>query len=183
VTDPAIRLLLADVDGTLVTPDKQLTDRAVAAVGRLGESGIAFALTSGRPPRGMEMLFGPLAVTTPVSAFNGGMVVGSDLSVIEQRTVPEAIVGPVLELMAAAGLSTWVYRKTEWNVLDVGGPHVAHEAAPPPRGRGRWVSGERHRTPGTDQAGQISPHLLGDGLSRQSPERGDLGIESSCQSR
>ena len=46
----AIRLLLADVDGTLVTPDKELTDRAVDAVRRLGDAGILFAITSGRPP-------------------------------------------------------------------------------------------------------------------------------------
>ena len=45
----AIRLLLADVDGTLVTPGKVLTDQAIGAVRRLGEAGILFALTSGRP--------------------------------------------------------------------------------------------------------------------------------------
>jgi hypothetical protein len=53
--ESAIRLLLADVDGTLVTPDKVLTERAVQAVHRLGEVGILFAITSGRPPRGMLM--------------------------------------------------------------------------------------------------------------------------------
>jgi hydroxymethylpyrimidine pyrophosphatase-like HAD family hydrolase len=47
VTD-TIRLMLADVDGTLVTPDKELTDGAVVAVRRLGEAGILFAITSGR---------------------------------------------------------------------------------------------------------------------------------------
>ena len=51
-----IRLLLADVDGTLVTQDKVLTDQAVAAVDRLRDAGVLFAVTSGRPPRGMEML-------------------------------------------------------------------------------------------------------------------------------
>ena len=50
---PAIRLVLSDVDGTLVTQAKELTPRAIEAVRRLGEAGIMFALTSGRPPRGM----------------------------------------------------------------------------------------------------------------------------------
>ena len=49
---PSIRLLLADVDGTLVTQDKLLTERAIEAVRGLGDAGILFALTSGRPPRG-----------------------------------------------------------------------------------------------------------------------------------
>ena len=56
---PDIKLLLADVDGTLVTEDKVLTERAVAAVKALREAGIRFAVTSGRPPRGMAMLTGP----------------------------------------------------------------------------------------------------------------------------
>src|SRR5262247_3868637 len=55
-----IRMLLADVDGTLVTQDKVLTDRAIAAVGKLEQAGMLFAVTSGRPPRGMSMLIEPL---------------------------------------------------------------------------------------------------------------------------
>ena len=69
-----IRLLLADVDGTLVTRDKVLTDRSTAAVHRLHDADILFAVTSGRPPRGMEMLI-ELALDTPLAAFNGGVIV------------------------------------------------------------------------------------------------------------
>ena len=67
-------LLLSDVDGTLVTKDKALTARSVEAVRALHEAGIHFAVTSGRPPRGMEMLVEPLALATPIAAFNGGLV-------------------------------------------------------------------------------------------------------------
>ena len=42
---PPIRLFLADVDGTLVTNDKVLTDRAIAAVAKLRQAGILFAIT------------------------------------------------------------------------------------------------------------------------------------------
>jgi hydroxymethylpyrimidine pyrophosphatase-like HAD family hydrolase len=55
-----IRLFLADVDGALVTKDKVLTEAAMAAVRELDHAGIAFAITSGRPPRGMSMLIEPL---------------------------------------------------------------------------------------------------------------------------
>jgi hydroxymethylpyrimidine pyrophosphatase-like HAD family hydrolase len=48
-----ISLVLADVDGTLVTAEKVLTPRATAAVKALQAAGIAFAITSGRPPRGL----------------------------------------------------------------------------------------------------------------------------------
>jgi haloacid dehalogenase-like hydrolase len=46
-----ISLVLADVDGTLVTEEKVLTKRAQNAVGALQSAGIRFAITSGRPPR------------------------------------------------------------------------------------------------------------------------------------
>jgi Cof subfamily protein (haloacid dehalogenase superfamily) len=127
--DSTIKLLLADVDGTLVTPDKALTDRAVDAVRRLGEAGILFAITSGRPPRGMSMLIEPLNLTTPIAAFNGGILVNRDMSVIEQRVIPEDLVVPVAELNASFGLDTWVYRGADWYVPDPKGAHVARETA------------------------------------------------------
>ncbi len=127
--ESAIRLLLADVDGTLVTPDKVLTDRAIEAVRRLHEAGILFAITSGRPPKGMSMLIEPLAITTPIAAFNGGILVNRDMSVIEQRVVPEDLVAPVAELFGSFGLDTWVYRGADWYVPDPHGAHVAKESA------------------------------------------------------
>ncbi len=127
--DSAIRLLLADVDGTLVTPDKILTERAVQAVRRLGKAGILFAITSGRPPRGMSMLIEPLDLTTPIAAFNGGVLVNRNMSVIEQRVVPEDLVMPVAELYRSFGLDTWVYRGADWYVPDPQGAHVARETS------------------------------------------------------
>jgi Cof subfamily protein (haloacid dehalogenase superfamily) len=127
--DSTIKLLLADVDGTLVTPDKVLTDRAIEAVRKLGEAGILFAITSGRPPRGMSMLIEPLNLGTPIAAFNGGILVNRDMSVIEQRTIPDDLVVPVTELNTSFGLDTWVYRGADWYIRDPKGPHVARETA------------------------------------------------------
>src|SRR6185312_5648925 len=79
-----ISLVIADVDGTLVTEEKVLTKRAQAAVQALGRAGIRFAITSGRPPRGMAMLFAPLALETPVAGFNGGLFVTPSLAILEQ---------------------------------------------------------------------------------------------------
>src|SRR6185436_5415049 len=74
-----IRLLLSDVDGTLVRSDKSLAPRSIEAVAALREAGIRFAVTSGRPPRGMQMLVEPLSLQMPIAAFNGGLVVEPDL--------------------------------------------------------------------------------------------------------
>jgi Cof subfamily protein (haloacid dehalogenase superfamily) len=124
-----IRLVIADVDGTLVNSQKVLTERSVEAVRRLHEAGIAFAITSGRPPRGMQMLVEPLALRTPISAFNGGLIVEPDMSVIEQRTIPDRLAPAIVSHLDTAGLDTWLYRGADWYVRDADGPHVAREAA------------------------------------------------------
>ena len=74
-----ISLVLADVDGTLVTEQKVLTKRAQNAVSALQNAGIRFAITSGRPPRGMAMLFDALEIATPIAGFNCGLFVERDL--------------------------------------------------------------------------------------------------------
>ena len=123
-----IRLFLADVDGTLVTQDKVLTDDAVAAVRSLREAGVLFALTSGRPPKGMEMLVAPLAIDTPIAAFNGGLMVDRNLQVLEQRVIPEDLVTPVIDHMKSFDLDVWLYRGADWYVPDPKAPHVDREA-------------------------------------------------------
>ena len=128
MTTAVIRFLLADVDGTLVTQDKILTERAIAAVKSLREKDIGFAITSGRPPRGMSMLVEPLDLDTPIAAFNGGLLVDRNMSVIEQKRVPSAVVVPIADLMHSFQLSVWIYRGAEWFVPDLKGPHVEREA-------------------------------------------------------
>lgn len=128
VADSPIRLMLADVDGTLVTQDKVLTDRAIAAVRSLKEADILFAVTSGRPPRGMSMLIEPLELTTPIAAFNGGLFARPNMSVIEQRTVPDDITPQVIDMLDAHHVDVWVYRGADWFVRDPKAPHVDREA-------------------------------------------------------
>ena len=124
---PATKLLLADVDGTLVTQDKVLTDRAIEAVHRLHDAGVTFAITSGRPPRGMAMLIEPLDLQTPIAAFNGGVLVDRDMNVIEQRVLPEDLVAPVADMMSSFKLDVWLYTGADWYVPKADGPHVARE--------------------------------------------------------
>jgi hypothetical protein len=123
-----IRLLLSDVDGTLVTSKKELTPETVRAVERLGEAGILFAVTSGRPPRGLRMLIEPLKLSTPLAGFNGGLIVDEELVTMQELVIIDGVVGPIIEVLQDHGLSVWVYQGIDWFVLDLDGPHVAHEA-------------------------------------------------------
>lgn len=123
-----IRLVLSDVDGTLITPDKELTDKAVRAVKELGEGGILFAITSSRPPRGLSMFIEPLDISTPVGGFNGGLIADKFLEPLQQLTIKAEIVGPIIDALSSNGLSVWVYQGDDWFVLDLSAPHVAHES-------------------------------------------------------
>ena len=125
---PQIELVLADVDGTLVTPEKELTDRAIAAVRALKDAGVKFAVTSGRPPRGMQMLVQPLQLTLPLAAFNGGLFVRPDMSVIEERSIDPALVAPIVALIGEHGLDVWLYRGADWLLRDPDAAHVEKEA-------------------------------------------------------
>ncbi len=122
-----IALVLADVDGTLVTREKILTERAIRAVHALRQRGIRFAITSGRPPKGMEMVIGPLQITEPVAGFNGGMFVQPDLSIIEAKTLPRPVAEKAVALLREHKVDVWIYRGQDWMVPDIKGPHVARE--------------------------------------------------------
>jgi Cof subfamily protein (haloacid dehalogenase superfamily) len=123
-----ISLVLADVDGTLVTEQKILTQRARDSVSALQRAGILFAITSGRPPLGIEMLFDALDIETPIAGFNGGLFVRRDLTILEEKTVPADVARQAIDLMRTQGLDTWVYSGNDWLITKADAPHVAREA-------------------------------------------------------
>jgi len=122
-----VRLVVADVDGALVTPDKIVTPRAHAAVQKIMETGIAFTITSGRPPRGMKMLIDDLQLQHHVTAFNGGLFVRPDLSVISENLLPREAVQPVIDILIRHKLDVWIYNEKDWFVPSRHGPHVDRE--------------------------------------------------------
>jgi Cof subfamily protein (haloacid dehalogenase superfamily) len=125
---PQIELVLADVDGTLVTQAKELTDRTIAAVRALKDAGVKFAVTSGRPPRGMQMLVEPLGLSLPLAAFNGGLYARPDMSVIEERSIDPQLVAAIVRLIDEHELDVWLYRGADWLLRDPHAAHVAKEA-------------------------------------------------------
>jgi Cof subfamily protein (haloacid dehalogenase superfamily) len=123
-----VKLVIADVDGTLVTHDKILTPRAIDSVMKMRDAGILFAVTSGRPPRGMAMLIDPLKMDEPLAAFNGGVIIQPDLkTVLRQNVLPPDVVKQVVQLILDQKLDVWIYTDTTWYVRDINAPHVARE--------------------------------------------------------
>jgi Cof subfamily protein (haloacid dehalogenase superfamily) len=123
----AIALVISDVDGTLVTPDKQVTPASVRAVHRLADRGIGFTVVSSRPPAGLRMLVAPLSLRLPMGAFSGGAIVGPDLAVIEEHTIAEAAARRSVDMLTEGGVDVWLYTPGGWLVRNPRDPYIPNE--------------------------------------------------------
>jgi Cof subfamily protein (haloacid dehalogenase superfamily) len=122
-----IALVVSDVDGTLVTKDKRLTDGARRAVQRLHDAGIGFTITSSRPPVGMRFLVAPLGITLPIGPFNGSSIVDTNLNPIEQHLIPADAVRKSLDVLNEFGVDVWLFTNEAWIIKRDDGKYVPHE--------------------------------------------------------
>ena len=122
-----ILLVVSDVDGTLLTSDKTLTDRARASVQRLHEAGIGFTITSSRPSIGMRFLIEPLAISLPVGPFNGSAIIDPQLTPIEEHLIPTSAVERSLTILNEFGVDIWLFTNDRWLRRDPEGKYVPHE--------------------------------------------------------
>src|SRR5579872_5059611 len=113
-----IALVVSDVDGTLLTKEKLLTERAIGAVRRLHAAGIGFTITSSRPTIGMRFLIEPLQIRLPVGAFNGSCIVDPRLKPIEQHLIPAAAVQRCLDVLNEFGVDIWLFTSDLWLTRD-----------------------------------------------------------------
>jgi hydroxymethylpyrimidine pyrophosphatase-like HAD family hydrolase len=75
------------------------------------------------------MFVEPLELTIAMAAFNGGVIVRPDLSVIDEKPLPVDIPLQVIDSIRAHGLDAWIYTPTEWYVTDLHGIRVDRETA------------------------------------------------------
>jgi len=124
-----ISLVLSDVDGTLVTDDKVLTEPTRRAVDALRSAGIRFAITSSRPPAGLRSVIHDLEIDTPVAAFNAGMIVRPDGSgaVLAEQLLPREAGDATLAYFAQRRIDPWVFTADRWLLSRPSGPYVDHE--------------------------------------------------------
>jgi Cof subfamily protein (haloacid dehalogenase superfamily) len=122
-----IALVVSDVDGTLLTKDKILTDAAKAAARRLDEAGIGFTIVSSRPTIGMAFLIEPLAIKLPIGAFNGSSIVDPRMKPVEQHLIPASAVERTIEILNQFGVDIWLFTNDQWLTRNGDGEYVAHE--------------------------------------------------------
>jgi Cof subfamily protein (haloacid dehalogenase superfamily) len=122
-----ISLVISDVDGTLVTSQKRVTERTRAAVAALHARDIRFTVVSSRPPFGLRMLIDALGITIPVAAFNGGAIVSPALQILNQRGIDRDVARNIVAFLDGQRVGVWLFTGEEWLTRDLGGAHVSHE--------------------------------------------------------
>lgn len=122
-----IALVVSDVDGTLVTKDKILTDDAKSAVRALREAGIGFTIVSSRPTVGMGFLIAPLALTLPIGSFNGSSIVDAQLKPIEQHLIAPGVAQRSIDVLDEFGVDIWLFSNDRWYTRNPEGEYVPNE--------------------------------------------------------
>ena len=122
-----IALVVSDVDGTLVTKNKVLTEKAAAAARRLEDSGVGFTITSSRPTIGMRFLIEPLRLTLPFGPFNGSSICDPQLKPIEQHLIPPSAAKRTIEMLKQSAVDIWVFTNERWLIDNPAGTYVPFE--------------------------------------------------------
>lgn len=122
-----VRLVVSDIDGTLVRQDKTLSDGNVAAVARLQAAGVAMSLISARPASGVLWIAERLGLTGQVGAFNGGTIVQPDGTVVEKHQLDRATAEQALTLVRRPGVILWIFSEDVWHISAADAVHTPRE--------------------------------------------------------
>ena len=120
----SIRLVVSDIDGTLVRNDKSLSERTIEAVRRAREAGIAFTLISARPPSGLGALIDELSLAGPVGAFNGGTLFEPGGRIVEAHRLEPHDARRAVAMLDEAGIPVWFFADGLWIARDETSPHT-----------------------------------------------------------
>ena len=75
----------------------------------------------------MRMLVEPLGMRGPMAAFNGGMVVLPDMTILDERAVPDELTPAVVQTIRDFGLDVWIYRSAPSGMSPIRTPRMSNE--------------------------------------------------------
>lgn len=116
-----IKLIVSDIDGTLLTSSHEITAATQKMVQKLHEKEIEVALASARAPKAMGFLAQQLALPTPLVCFNGALIVQKDqgqFDTLYSLPLAQQDVCPLYQMIQAnfPAISLNVYSNHHWLV-------------------------------------------------------------------
>lgn len=129
-----IKLVVSDIDGTLITSAGEVSAATRRAIARVMAAGVHFSVASGRPTKRVRAVLEGLGVNVPIISSNGAVI--EDLStgeIIYSLHLEHALARRVLTVAAEYDLlwsfidaaEGWSYVAGQRDVLDVLRPWVA----------------------------------------------------------
>lgn len=126
------KLVVLDVDGTLLTNEKTVTPRTRSTLIKVQQMGVKLVLASGRPTYGVVGLAKELELDKNggyILSYNGGQIINAQTNelLFEKRIDPEFM--PYLERKARKnGFAIFTYRQNTILTNDASNPRVVQEA-------------------------------------------------------
>lgn len=126
-TSPTIRLVLSDMDGTILDSDHTISPTTGAAVQRLAERGVALALVSARMPAAVLPYVRQLGLKGPCVGFNGGVFFTPDGNILKSHHFPVESLMAIMEALSSFPVEIWFQTEQEWLVRECRTPLVLRE--------------------------------------------------------
>lgn len=100
MTQPDVRVIATDLDGTLLRSDSTISDRTLRALEAAEQAGITVVFVTGRPVRWMKDLFAHVASHGVAILSNGALV----WDVAKDQPIAERLIEPAVLIEAATAL-------------------------------------------------------------------------------
>lgn len=122
-----IKLVVSDIDGTLVRMDKSLSEGNVAAIRRLVDAGIAVTVISARPITGIQWIVEKLGLPGPFGAFNGGTLFTLNDRIDAQHWLDADLARRLLARLEKEPVIRWLYADGDWLASEKDAVHTPRE--------------------------------------------------------
>ena len=126
------KLLVLDVDGTLLNSKRELTKRTISTLIKVQQLGIRIALATGRPTHGVMSLVKPLGMDVHggyIIAHNGAVITdAASGEVLFERSIDAQMIPYMERLAQRSQMVLACYEKDEVISTDISDLHVVDEA-------------------------------------------------------
>lgn len=124
-----VKIVFSDIDGTLLTDDKQLTPNTKQAVQLLGKNNIPFVLVSARMPEAIYPITENMGITIPLICYSGALVLDKMGKVLASTTMTAAVTAEFIAVAARNFPAATInyYAGHHWYVKDITSPPVVLE--------------------------------------------------------
>lgn len=130
VENGKVKLVVTDLDDTLLSPEKEISAEAVRMIEELEKSGVRFTFITGRPAYAIERFAGQVKITAPIVSCNGAVIYEHGTGqVLQDIPMETECLMPLLAHAAEMGLTVLVYAgNTEYALTETNWTNVRKNA-------------------------------------------------------